>query len=139
MLRPGLAEPSESVEAIPLLRKRRVLGIAIPLINASILAWNVYVLSDALAAGVFTLNSFEALDVLIVIAAAVLVGVLVPWWTPVYYSSYSLEAAGFSARRFMRRDLLVPYKSLDRVELYIREPERYPMRRRDMSRNPPTT
>ena len=122
MLRPGLAEPSESVEAMPLLRKRMILGIVIPLINALILAWNIYVLSDALAVGTFTLNSFEALDVLIVIAVAVLVGVVVPWWTPVYNSSYSLEATGFSARRFMRRDLLVPYKSLDRVELYVREP-----------------
>ncbi len=122
MLRPGLAEPSEPVEAMPLLRKRRVLGIVIPVLNAPILAWNLYVFANALSTGTFTLNSFEALDVLIVIAAAVLVGILVPWWTPVYFSSYNLKEEGFAVQRFMRKDLLVPYKSLDRVELYVREP-----------------
>jgi len=122
MLQPRLAEPSELVEAMPLLMKRRVLGIVIPMINAPILTWNVYLLATSFNTGTFAFDLFDALDKIIVIVAAVIVGVLVPWWTPIYGSTYSLEEKGFATRRFLRRYLLVPYKSIDRVELYVREP-----------------
>ena len=42
-------------------------------------------------------------------------------WVPVYQSSYALDGGGLKLTRFLRRPLIISYKRIVRVEVYIRE------------------
>ena len=116
-----MAEQNEPIEALPLIRKRKILGIIIPLINLPMFAISVYAAANNLMLGSST-NSFELFNSAAMIVSTILVGVVLPWWTPVYTSSYMMEKTGFRIKRFLRRSLLIPFKNIARAEVYIREP-----------------
>jgi hypothetical protein len=115
-----LAEQNETVEALPLIRKRKLLGVIIPLVNLPMLAISVYAAANYFISS--STDQFELFNSAAMIVSTILVGVVLPWWTPIYPSSYTMEKAGFRINRFLRRSLLIPYKNLERAEVYIREP-----------------
>jgi len=111
---------SEVVETLPLTRKRRILGILVPLINMPILGLNIYQTYLQLQAGVSWKSWDFTANALIIIMILVITFVL-PYYVPVYQSSYSLEKKGMLFRRFLRRPVEIAYKKIERVELYIRD------------------
>ncbi len=116
-----MAEQSEPIDALPLMRKRRILGIIVPLFNVPFFAITSYQTALLVLAGT-PLNSEDAVTSIIALVASLGVGLFLPWWTPVYTSSYRLDVEGFTIRRLLRGTVTLPYKDIARAEVYIREP-----------------
>jgi len=115
-----LAEQNEPIEALPLIRKRRVLGIIVPLFNIPFFTITSYQ-TALLIIGGMPLNSEEVITSVIALIASLGVGLFLPWWSPVYASSYTLEATGLKIKRLLRGTVTLPYKDIARAEVYIRE------------------
>jgi hypothetical protein len=111
---------AEEVPALPLATRRKVLGILIPLINMPLFALNLYETIMMAYAGT-PLNSLDFLNSVVFTFITLGLGLLLPWWTPVYPSKYSLDGAGLRISRFLKKTLVIPYKRIERVEVYIRE------------------
>ncbi len=116
-----MAEQNEPIESLPLIRKRRILGIIVPLFNVPFFALTSYQ-TALLIIGGMPLNSEEVITSVIALIASLGVGLFLPWWSPVYTSSYTLEAAGLKISRLLRGTVTLPYKNIARAEVYIREP-----------------
>jgi len=111
---------AEEVPALPLATRRKALGILIPLINMPLFALNLYETIMMAYAGT-PLNSLDFLNSVVFTFITLGLGLLLPWWTPVYPSKYSLDGAGLRISRFLKKTLVIPYKRIERVEVYIRE------------------
>jgi hypothetical protein len=120
-----LAEQNEPVEALPLISKRRMLGIVIPLINMPFFVFNAYRVVTLYISGAPT-NSEEFVSSAIVLVTTLVLGFILPWWVPVYTSKYFLEERGLRISRLFRRNVLLPYREIPRAEVYIREPGEVP-------------
>jgi hypothetical protein len=116
-----LAEQTEFVEALPLIPKRRWLGIIIPAFNLLLFAFSAYNTVTMYLAGMPT-NSQDFISNILVIVATVALGLLLPLWVPVYTSSYVLEEGGLRISRLLKRSVFLTYKEIARAEVYIREP-----------------
>jgi hypothetical protein len=115
-----LAEQNEPVEALPLISKRRMLGIVIPLINMPFFVFNGYRVITLYLSGAPT-NSEDFVLSAIVLVTTLVLGFILPYWVPVYTSQYFLEDRGFRISRLFRRNVLLPYREIPRAEVYIRE------------------
>jgi hypothetical protein len=111
---------AEEVPALPLATRRKVLGILIPLINMPLFALNLYETIMMVFAGT-PLNSLDFLNGVVFTIITLGLGLLLPWWTPVYQSRYSLDGFGLKINRFLKKTLIIPYKRIERAEVYIRE------------------
>ncbi len=120
-----LAEQNEPVEALPLISKRRMLGIVIPVINIPFFVFNGYQVLSLYLSGAPT-NSGDFVSNVIVSVTSLVLGFILPWWIPVYTSKYLLEGRGLRISRLFRRGVLLPYKEIPRAEVYIREPGEIP-------------
>jgi hypothetical protein len=120
-----LAEQSEPVEALPLISKRRMLGIVIPLINMPFFVFNAYRVVTLYLSGTPT-NSEDFVSSAIVLVTTLVLGFILPWWVPVYASKYFLEERGLRINRLFRKEVLLPYREIPRAEVYIREPGEVP-------------
>jgi hypothetical protein len=116
-----LAEQIEQVEALPLISKRRWLGIIIPAINLPLFAFSAYNTATMYLAGMPT-NSEDFISNLLVTAATLALGLVLPVWVPVYTSGYTLEEEGLRISRLLKKSVFLPYKEIARTEVYIREP-----------------
>ncbi len=120
-----MAESNEKVEAMPLMAKRKSLGIIIPAINFPFLIFNVYRVITLYLAGT-PLNSDEFYSSAILAAAAFVLAVMLPRWVPVYASKYTFEENGFNMGRLLAPSVTLPYVDIARAEVYIREPGEIP-------------
>jgi len=120
-----LAEQNEPVEALPLISKRRMLGIVIPVINIPFFVFNGYQVLSLYLSGAPT-NSGDFVSNVIVSVTSLVLGFILPWWIPVYTSKYMLEGRGLRISRLFRRSVLLPYREIPRAEVYIREPGEIP-------------
>jgi hypothetical protein len=120
-----LAEQNEPVEALPLISKRRMLGIVIPVINIPFFVFNGYQVLSLYLSGAPT-NSEDFVSNVIVSVTSLVLGFILPWWIPVYTSKYMLEGRGLRISRLYRRSVLLPYREIPRAEVYIREPGEIP-------------
>jgi len=120
-----LAEQNEPVEALPLISKRRMLGIVIPVINIPFFVFNGYQVLSLYLSGAPT-NSGDFVSNVIVSVTSLVLGFILPWWIPVYTSKYLLEGRGLRISRLFRRSVLLPYREIPRAEVYIREPGEIP-------------
>jgi hypothetical protein len=111
---------AEEIPALPLATRRKVLGVLIPLINLPMFALT---LSDTIMM-IYTgapLNSLEFVNSVVFTLITLGLGLFLPYWTPVYKSSYSLDGSGLRLSRFLKKPLVIPYKRIERAEVYIRE------------------
>jgi hypothetical protein len=113
------------VEALPLISKRRMLGIVIPVINIPFFVFNGYQVLSLYLSGAPT-NSGDFVSNVIVSVTSLVLGFILPWWIPVYTSKYMLEGRGLRISRLFRRSVLLPYREIPRAEVYIREPGEIP-------------
>ncbi|MCJ7572864.1 hypothetical protein MUO93_01185 [Candidatus Bathyarchaeota archaeon] len=77
---------AEEVPALPLATRRKALGILIPLINMPLFALNLYETIVMAFAGT-PLNSLDFLNSVVFTFICLGLGLLLPWWTPVYPSN----------------------------------------------------
>jgi len=120
-----LAEQNEPVEALPLISKRRMLGIVIPVINIPFFVFNAYRVVTLYLSGAPT-NSDEFVSSALVSVTTLVLGFILPWWIPVYTSKYALEERGIRISRLFRRSVFLHYREIPRAEVYIREPGEVP-------------
>jgi hypothetical protein len=55
----------------------------------------------------------------------------IPRFFPVYASKYSHKSDGLSINRLLRKEIHIPYKSIDRAEVYLRVDEEISQRAND--------
>ncbi len=120
-----LDDQIEQVEALPLMAKRRYLGIIIPVINIPFFAFNAYTAVTLYLAGA-PLNSEEFYNSALLTVATFVLAIMLPRWVPVYASKYTLEEKGFRMTRLLTPGAFLPYQEIARAEVYIREPGEIP-------------
>lgn len=111
---------SEIVEPLTLAWRRRLLGYVVPFVDIPILGLDVYQAYTQLLGGA-SWKSSEFTKEMIIIIVIVGITVILPQQVAIYQSSYTLEERGLVLRRFLRSTLVIPYKKVERVELYIRD------------------
>jgi hypothetical protein len=120
-----LAEHNEQVEALPLIQKRRLLGLVIPAINLPFFVFNAYRTVTLYLSGV-PLNSEDLYSSALLTVVTLALIFALPQWFPVYTSKYTLEEKGFKISRLLKNSITIPYPEIARAEVYIREPEEIP-------------
>jgi hypothetical protein len=116
----NLANDVEEIESLPLMQRRRILGYAIPLINGPLVLYNFYTLLIHFREGM-TLGDAQFVEDLFVIISALIISLVVPLIFPVYKSQYKMGKNGVILSRFLRSQIRIPFKEIDRVEIFIRE------------------
>jgi len=117
-----LLETGEDVPSLPLMTRRRLLGYMIPAFNLPLFGWNLYTLITKVQGGMNP-NSLAFLEELLVTFSALVLAILLPRYFPVYPSRYRLEPGGLTVSRFLKGRKVLPYKEIDRAEVYIRVDE----------------
>ena len=115
-----MAEQIEKVEALPLIVKRRILGIAIPAVNLPLFILNVNQIIIMVQEGTPT-NSLDFLNGIMISVITFLLCFGLPQWVPVYQSNYVLNTNELRLSRFLRSSRALAYKNIERAEVYIRE------------------
>jgi len=112
----------ELVPALLLSRRRRFLGYIIPLLNIPLFAFEAYLTYVHLSSGM-PVSSPEFLNDLLLLGLTLCLGLILPWWAPIYASRYRLTGDGVIIERFLRGSATIPCASIVRVEVYLkREP-----------------
>ena len=110
----------EKIDALPLMAKRRILGIAIPAVNLPLFLLNLYQ-TITLVQGGTPLNSLDFLNGFVISIISFLMCFGLPWWIPVYPSNYFFTDNGLKLTRFLKSPKVLPFKNIERVEAFIRE------------------
>ena len=113
----------EKVEALPLARKRRVLGLLIPAVNLPLFAYNLYFTIQHLGEGLPAFISDHLVEDAVVLGSTLFLTLAIPRFFPVYASTYTLTEDALELRRFLRPVKRIPLREVDRVELYLRSDE----------------
>jgi hypothetical protein len=121
----GLAEAGgEEIPAVPLMLRRRLLGYLVPAFNMPLFGWNLYQMLMRVQTGAVNVNSAAFLEELLVTFSALFLSIVIPRFFPVYRSTYRLEDEGLSIVRFLHRRKVLPYREIDRAEVYLRLDEK---------------
>lgn len=114
----------EKIPATPLMLRRRLLGYLTPAFNLPLFGWNLYQLLVKVQAGAVDVNSGAFLEHLLITFSSLFLAVVIPRFFPVYQSTYRLEGEGLSLSRFLRGRKVLPYRDIDRAEVYLRPDEK---------------
>src|SRR4030042_1358154 len=115
----ALAGAGEDIPSPPLMTRRRLLGLMIPAFNLPLFGWNLYSLVVKIQGGM-NLNSTVFLEELFVTFSSLFLAVFLPRFFPVYTSIYRLEPGGLALSRFMKGKKVLPYKMIERADVYIK-------------------
>jgi len=110
------------IKSLPLMRRRKLLGYLIPAVNIPLLLYNLYQTFIHFQQGM-EIGTQMFWEDLLLLASNVFLTLAIPRFFPVYTSKYSLEKEGLKIKRLLRRTATIPYKDIDRVEVYIRTEE----------------
>jgi hypothetical protein len=99
-----------------------LLGYIIPALNVPLFLYNAYQTVIHLQEGML-IGSQMFWEDMIVLASTFFLTWAIPRFFPVYKSKYVLGEDGFEITRFLRSKTVIPYKEIDRVEVYIRVDE----------------
>jgi len=114
----------EEIPAMQLMLRRRLLGYLVPAFNLPLFGWNLYQLLVEVQTGAVDVNSGAFLEGLLVTLSSLFLAVVIPRFFPVYQSAYRLEKEGLSISRFLRGRKVLPYREIDRAEVYLRLDEK---------------
>ena len=114
----------EEIPAVRLMLRRRLLGYLVPAFNLPLFGWNLYQMLMRVQTGAVNVNSAAFLEELLVTSSTLFLSVVIPRFFPVYTSTYRLEAEGLSITRFLHRRKVLPYREIDRAEVYLRLDEK---------------
>ena len=114
---------SEEIESLPLIRRRRLLGYMIPAVNVPLFLYNVYQTFLHYQEGILIVGSSVFWEDIIVLISTMFLTLAIPRFFPVYASKYFMTNDGLEIKRFLRGSEKIPFKEIDRVEVYIRVDE----------------
>ena len=109
----------EDIQSLPLMQRRRILGYAIPAVNLPLFLYNFYVIAIHFQEGMPIGSSMFWEDMIVLILTGFLT-YYIPQFFPVYVSKYSHTKEGLSIKRLIRKEVIIPYRSIDRAEVYLR-------------------
>jgi hypothetical protein len=109
----------ETVPALKLVSRRKFLGYFIFMVNLPLLLWNGYNFASDISMGT-PWNSPDALSGIFLIVLCIGVTIILPFWSPVFTSSYWFTTNGIKISRFLKGSITVPYTSIARAEIYAR-------------------
>jgi hypothetical protein len=110
------------IKSLPLMPRRKLLGYMIPAVNVPLFLYNLYQTILHFQEGLVIGSQMFWEDV-IVLASTLFLTLAIPRFFPVYPSRYFLESDGVKIRRFLRSTAIIPFKDIDRAEVYIRVDE----------------
>jgi len=116
----------EEIPSLPLHTQRRLLGYLVPLVSIPILIWKAYSISLILSQPSPQLNSPELLNDLVTVSFSLMLLLLIPNHSPLYTNHYWLTPQGLKITRTLKGTKTLPYDTIDRLELYIRDEESPP-------------
>jgi hypothetical protein len=116
-----MAAHEEEIPTLPLHTQRRILGYLVPLLSFPILTWKAYSLSLILAQPNLQLNNPDLLNDLGTISFSLVLLLLIPQHSPLYTNRYWLTTKGLKITRILKGTKTLPYATIDRLELYIRD------------------
>jgi len=116
-----MAARDEEIPSLPLHTRRRVLGYLVPLLSFPILIWKAYSISLLLSQPNTQLNSPELLNDLVTISTSLVLLLLIPHHSPLYTNHYWLTPKGLKIARTLKGTKILPYDTVDRLELFIRD------------------
>jgi hypothetical protein len=105
--------------SLKLARKRRILGIIVPLVNLPLLVYNIYRAVIVLTSG-SEINSGILIENFILVASSLLLTFAIPRFFPIYESKYYLDDQGVTLKRLLRKKIVLNYGEIDRIELFQR-------------------
>jgi len=111
---------SEEIESLPLIRRRMLLGYMIPAVNLPLFIYNVYQTYLHYQAEIFIVGSSVFWEDIIVLISTLFLTLAIPRFFPVYPSRYLMTGDGLELKRFLRSSAKLPFREINRVELYIR-------------------
>ena len=114
----------EEIPSLPLHTQRRLLGYLVPLVSIPILIWKAYSISLILSQPSPQLNSPELLNDLVTVSFSLMLLLLIPNHSPLYTNHYWLTPQGLKITRTLKGTKTLPYDTIDRLELYIRDERR---------------
>ena len=109
----------EDIQSLPMMQRRRLLGYAIPAVNIPLFLYNFYLIAIHIQEGMTIGSSIFWEDLVVLILTAFLT-YYIPQFFPVYVSKYSHTKEGLSIKRLIRKDVIIPYRAIDRAEVYLR-------------------
>lgn len=112
----------EDIPSLPMMHRRRLLGYAIPAVNLPLFIYNIYKIVIHFQEGMTIGSSLFWEDLVVLILTAFLT-YSIPQYFPVYDSKYSHTKEGLSIKRLLRKDVLIPYRSIDRADVFIKVDE----------------
>lgn len=96
-----------------------LLGYIIPAVNLPLFLYNVYQTALHLQEGMVIGSQMFWEDIIVLVSTLFLTWAI-PRFFPVYTSKYVLTPDGFKISRLLRKAVTIPYKEINRVEVYIR-------------------
>ena len=116
-----MAARDEEIPSLPLHTQRRVLGYLVPLVSFPILIWMAYSVSLILSPPNPHLSGLELLNDLVTISFSLVLLLLIPNHSPLYTNHYWLTPKGLKITRTLKGTKILPYDTIDRLELFIRD------------------
>lgn len=116
-----MAAPEEEIPSLPLHTQRRILGYLVPLVSFPILTWKAYSVSIILSQPNFQLTNPEFINDVVTISFSLVLLLLIPQNSPLYTNRYWLTPKGLKVTRILKGTKVLPYASIDRLELYVRD------------------
>lgn len=113
---------SDDIPSLPLVTRRKILGYIIPAFNVPLFLYNVYMMVIHFQEGMVIGDAVFWEDFIVLISTAFLT-YMIPRFFPVYESKYSHVSDGVQIKRILRKPVHIPYKSIDRAEIYLRVDE----------------
>lgn len=114
----------EEIPSLPLHTRRRLLGYLVPLVSFPILIWKAYSVTLLLSQPSPQLSGLELLNDLVTISFSLVLLLLIPNRSPLYTNHYWLTPKGLKITRTFKGTTILPYDTIDRLELYIRDERR---------------
>jgi hypothetical protein len=112
-----MAARDEEIPSLPLHPQRRILGYIVPLVSFPILTWKVYSISLLLSQP----SGPELLNDLVTISFSLMLLFLIPHYSPLYTNRHWLTPKGLKITRILKGTKVLPYDTIDRLELFIRD------------------
>jgi len=113
----------EDIPSLPMVQRRRLLGYAIPAVNVPLFIYNFYAIAVHFQEGMAIGSQLFWEDMIVLVLTAFLT-YSIPQFFPVYNSKYSHTEDGLSIKRLLRKDVLIPYRSIDRADVFIKMDEK---------------
>ena len=109
----------EEIPTTELVMRRRLLGYLIPAFNMPLFGYNLYQTYLNVKGGM-NMNSLAFVEAAFVTLSSLFLALAIPWFFPVYKSTYRLGAEGLTITRALKRKVVLPYRDIDRAEVFMR-------------------